>query len=60
MWQLLMELPAGWLVVLTTVTPSLLIAYRYSLLRHYFQEGGTLDACIEAEGKRFSRGVLQG
>jgi hypothetical protein len=55
-----MELPAGWLVVLTTVTPSLLIAYRYSLLRHYFQEGGTLDACIEAEGKRFSRGVLQG
>ena len=26
-----MELPAGWLVVLTTVTPSLLIAYRYSL-----------------------------
>ena len=29
-------------------------------VRHYFQEGGTLDSCIAAEGKRFSRGVLQG
>ena len=28
-------------------------------IRHYFMIGGTLDRCIAANGKRFSRGTLQ-
>ena len=28
-------------------------------IRHYFMFGGTLDRCIAANGKRFSRGALQ-
>eukprot|EP01048_Picozoa_sp_COSAG05_P004341 COSAG05_NODE_229_length_13378_cov_4.728594_5_plen_150_part_00 len=28
--------------------------------RHYYELGGTLDRCIVAEGKRFSRGKLSG
>jgi hypothetical protein len=29
-------------------------------IRHYFMLGGTLDRCIAADGKRFSRSALQG
>ena len=28
-------------------------------IRHYFMLGGTLDRCVAANGKRFSRGALQ-
>ena len=29
-------------------------------IRHYFMLGGTLDRCIAANGRRFSKGALHG